>query len=46
MNPSDFRIVNYPRFGFKSDFGFRPVIEGTISTERELTVIDIKMRLR
>ena len=46
VNPSDFTIVNYPRFGFKNDFDFRPVIEGTIRTERELTVIDIKMRLR
>lgn len=45
VNPSDFRIVNYPRFGFKSDFDFRPVIEGTIRTEGGLTVIDIKMRL-
>ena len=46
VNPSDFTIVNYPRFGFKNDFDFRPVIEGTIRTERGLTVIDIKMRLR
>ena len=46
VNPSDFTIVNYPRFGFKNDFDFRPVIEGTIRTERGLTVIDIKMRLK
>ena len=46
VNPSDFTIVNYPRFGFKNDFDFSPVIEGTIRTERGLTVIDIKMRLK
>ncbi len=46
VNPSDFSIANFPRFGFKSDFDFRPVIEGIIRTERGLTVIDIKMRLK
>ena len=44
VNPSDFRIVIYRKIGFKNDF--RPVIEGTIRTERGMTVIDIKMRLK
>ena len=44
VNLSDFELVIYDKFGFRN--GFRPVIEGTISTESELTVIDIKMRLR
>lgn len=44
VNPSDFRIVIYRKIGFKNDF--RPVIEGTIRTEKGLTVIDIKMRLK
>lgn len=43
VNPSDFKVIIYNKFGFKNVF--RPVIEGTIKTERGLTVIDIKMRL-
>ncbi|MBD5493812.1 MAG: hypothetical protein HDR12_05385 [Lachnospiraceae bacterium] len=46
VNPLDFRIIEEVagRFYIKNDF--KPVIVGNIRTERGLSVIDIKMRLR